>query len=84
MRSRNMKSIQRRFRIIRERNPSWSSFISFAEAIEWQGFSKKMIYYWFNRLVEKDDYERSEKRYHLAHLLNLTKRAEDGIKQGEI
>lgn len=79
-----MKSIYRRFKLIYDKNPLWSSYICFAVAITKQQFGKKTIYYWFNRLVEKDDYQRSERKHHLAHLLNLTKRPEDGTKVGQI
>lgn len=66
-----MRSIQRRFEKIVKRNPFWSSYISFAEAIKHQQFSRDTIYHWFNRLVDKNDYSRKEKRNLLKHLCNL-------------
>ncbi|MGI6347618.1 MAG: hypothetical protein ACOXZ1_00235 [Patescibacteria group bacterium] len=79
-----MKSIQRRFKNIQEKNPYWSSMTCFNEAIKEQGFSKKNIYYWFSRLVDKKDYSKSDKKEILSFLLKLSKRAEEGIKKGKI
>ncbi|OGI25785.1 MAG: hypothetical protein A3J76_01000 [Candidatus Moranbacteria bacterium RBG_13_45_13] len=67
-----MKSLERRFNNIAERNPFWSSHICFAEAVKGQKFSRQIIHRWFQKLVDKDDYARSDKRAVLAHLENLT------------
>ncbi len=75
-----MKSIERRFNNITKKNPSWSSYICFAEATKEQNFSKQAIHRWFNKLVDKDDYARNEKRAILFHLDRITKRAEDDQK----
>ena len=79
-----MKSIQRRFLKNQNKNIGWSSYVCFAEAIRRQKLSKKIIMFWFNKLVEKDDYCKSEKKGVLQHLYNLTNSAEDGIKLKEI
>ena len=68
-----MKSLQRRFDGIVEKNPNLSSYTCFARAIKGQGFNKQTIHRWFQKLVEKDDYEKKEKRAILAHLENLSK-----------
>ena len=67
-----MRSIERRFKKIAEKNPVWSSYICFAEAVKSQCFSKQTMSRWFNKLVEKDDYTRSEKRQVLYYLVNLS------------
>lgn len=67
-----MKSLERRFNNITEKKPFWSSFICFAEAVKGQGFNRQTIHRWFQKLVDKNDYARSEKRAVLAHLENLT------------
>lgn len=67
-----MKSLERRFNNITEKNPFWSSYICFAEAIVYQRFSRSIIHRWFQKLVDKDDYARNEKRAILEHLENLT------------
>jgi hypothetical protein len=76
-----MKSIERRFNNIVEKCPYWSSYICFAEAIKRQGFSRQTIHRWFNKLVDKNDYVKNEKKAILAHLDVLTKHAEDDLKR---
>lgn len=75
-----MRSIQRRFEKIAKRNPLWSSYICFAEAVKFQQFSRDTIHYWFNKLVEKDDYAKSEKKDILKYLCDLSNMREEGIK----
>jgi len=67
-----MRSIQKRFNNITNKNPNWSSYICFAEAIKEQRFSKQTIHRWFQKLVDKDDYVNNEKKEILTHLENLT------------
>ena len=67
-----MKSLERRFNNVAEKNPVWSSYICFAEAIKGRGFSKQTIHRWFQKLVDKNDYARSEKKAILAHLDGLS------------
>jgi len=67
-----MKSLERRFNNITEKNPNWSSYICFAEAIKGQNFSKQIIHRWFNKLVEKGDYAKNEKKAVLAFLVGLS------------
>ena len=75
-----MKSIERRYKNIEVRNPFWSSFICFAEAVKNQHFSRQAISRWFGKLVEKDDYARSDKKQMLSHLEDLSNPAEDDRK----
>ena len=67
-----MKSLERRFNNITEKNPNWSSYTCFAEAVKGRGFSKQAISRWFNKLVEKDDYAKNEKRAVLGFLIDLS------------
>ena len=67
-----MKSIERRFNNIKEKNIDCSSFLIFSKAVNEQKFSKDMIHRWFNKLVNSDDYERKDKRNLLIHLNNLS------------
>lgn len=67
-----MRSIERRFNNIAKRNPCWSSYICFAEAVEGQSFSKQTISRWFQKLVDKKDYSKSDKKGILVHLDTLT------------
>ena len=72
-----MKSIERRYKNIEVKNPFWSSYICFAEAIKCQKFTKPMISLWFSKLVEKDDYSKSDKNQLLKQLENLSNATED-------
>lgn len=72
-----MKSLERRFKNIAEKNPYWSSHTCFAEAVKQRGFSRQTIHRWFLKLVEKDDYSKSDKKAILSHLESLTKQPED-------
>lgn len=63
-----MKSLERRFNNITEKNYFWSSFICFAEAIKGQRFTPSILHRWFQKLAEKDDYAQSDKRTILRHL----------------
>lgn len=65
-----MRSIERRYKKFSKKFPEWSSYSRFAEAIRGQKFSKRTIHFWFNRLVEKDDYSENEKRKILRELGN--------------
>lgn len=77
-----MKSLERRFNNITKKNPIWSSYTCFAEAVSGQGFSKQAIHRWFQKLVDKDDYARDEKKAILEHLENLTDKPEHNKNLG--
>ena len=78
-----MKSLERRFSNISQFNPVWSSYICFVEAVKDQNFSKRIVNYYFNKLVEKDDYAIAEKREIVEYLnmlsTNPLKVAEEGM-----
>lgn len=65
-----MRSIERRFRRMEKENPYHSTFINFGRAIRGQGFSKKLISYWFKKLVDPDDYDKKDKKVLLRQLYN--------------
>jgi len=75
-----MKSLERRFKNILNKNPFWSSYICFAVAVAKQEFKKATIYFWFNKLVDKNDYSRKEKKGILKHLCDLSNMREDTTK----
>ena len=67
-----MRSIERRFSNLQQKQPLVSSFMNFSGAIKGQGFSTGMIHRWFNKLVDKDDYEKKDKRAILKHLVSVS------------
>ena len=73
-----MRSIERRFKEIENKNPFWSSYICFAEAVKGQKFSRRTISIWFSKLVEKSDYGAKDKKALITNLEALSKIAEDG------
>ena len=66
-----MKSIARRFSSIAKENRSWSSYMCFAETVKKQGLSEQIIRSWFNKLVNKGDYEKKDKKHILSFLGKL-------------
>ena len=79
-----MKSIERRFKKINKKNPYWSDNTCFAVAITDQNFSLQTIAKWFNKLVDKNDYDKNDKKEIRAFLKRLTKRPEDDQKQTQL
>jgi len=69
-----MRSLERVFQNTRRLNPYWSDYICFAETVKKRGFSKQILTKHFNRLVDKDDYQKSDKRQIVKHLLSLTQK----------
>ncbi len=63
-----MKSLEKRFIKTNAKNVYLSSIVCFAVAITQQHFSKDTIHRWFQKLVDKDDYSRSDKRQILEQL----------------
>ncbi|KKS58164.1 MAG: hypothetical protein UV24_C0030G0005 [Candidatus Nomurabacteria bacterium GW2011_GWA2_42_41] len=74
-----MKSIERKFIDTIKKYPSHSSFICFSKAIKSQHFSRDMIKRWFNKLVDKDDYDQKDKRKLFEHFELLTNTPEDNL-----
>ena len=75
-----MKSLERRFNNISQLNPYWSSYVCFTEAVKDQNFSQRIISKYFNTLVEKDDYNKRDKKELIKNLLSLSEKiAEDRI-----
>lgn len=72
-----MKSLERNFIKIAERNPPWSSYMCFAVAVTKRNFQESIISRWFSKLVDKDDYAKRDKREVLRHLQRLSKPTEE-------
>jgi len=72
-----MKSLERRFNNIQNRNPYWSTYTCFAEAVIGANFTKRTLRYWFSRLVDKSEYDKKERQSTIDHLLDLNKPPEE-------
>ncbi|MFA6159817.1 MAG: hypothetical protein WC678_01875 [Parcubacteria group bacterium] len=66
-----MRSIERRFIKFSQKNPDASSLVNFISATKGQNFKKRALYFWFNKLVEKDDYSKKDKMMIIRGLENL-------------
>ena len=65
--------LKKSFNKFKKLYPSVSSYLLFTKTIKGQNLTKQKLNYWFNKLVDKDDYLRSEKRGIIAFLGELTK-----------
>jgi len=74
-----MRSIKRRFENVSRKNPYWSSYICFAEGIKGQNFNKKIIYFWFNKLIDKTDYSKTDKRVLVEQLWLISNQPEESM-----
>ena len=81
-----MRSLERVFNKIKQENPLWSDYICFAETVKARKFSRQTIGQYFNRLVDKDDYDKKYKKTLLRQLSWLAqgdkKAPEDNQFQG--
>jgi len=79
-----MRSIERVFNKVKKENPNWSDYIYFAATVEDRNFSRQTIARYFNKLVDKNDYDPKEKKELLQQLFKLSqgnkKAAEDNQK----
>jgi hypothetical protein len=71
-----MRSLKRVFEKLKRGDPNWSDYTCFSYAISGKGFSKKIISRYFNKLVDKGDYQREEKKEVLERLFWLSQRTE--------
>jgi len=66
------------FKKVQENNPYWSSFLCFAKVIEGKkNLSRKTIQKYFYKLVDKEDYSKSERFEILNNLYEIA-----GCKRG--
>lgn len=67
-----MKSFEERYNKFAERFPNWSSYLCFAEVVKHHKYNRGKINYWFNKLVDPDDYSRKEKKQIIDYLVNMS------------
>jgi hypothetical protein len=74
-----MKSIKRLFEKVAREHPNWGSVIVFNHIVGGKNFSHDRIARWFNILVDKEEYDKTDKKeildyiYLLNSPLNRTK-----------
>ena len=79
-----MRSIKHRFKQFNTQDNCWSSYICFAVTITGQQFDMRAVRKWFNKLVDKDDYDSKDRLQILFHLEDLTNSTEGCIKKSDI
>ncbi len=67
-----MKSIERRFLALQQKQTEHSSFINFGRAVEGGRFKQEAVRRWFKKLVDRDDYDPADKRALLRYLNSRT------------
>lgn len=67
-----MRSIEKRFILEQDKNPMFSTFINFSRAIDGQSFTEVVIKKWFNKLVDKDDYDPRDKKEIIEYLIGFS------------
>ncbi len=72
-----MRSIKARFNKVQKKNPYLSTIICFNIAIRNQGFKKKKLIENFNKLVDKNDYCKKDKKEIIKFILRITKVSEE-------
>ena len=70
-----MRSIERRFNSLQHKRPNVGSLLNLAGAVKGQHFSTDRISRSLTRLVEKDDYSRSDRPALMRHLVALSQNA---------
>ncbi len=65
--------VQKRFEKIANKNPHYSSYIAFAETVRDSTLSESTVRRWFYKLIDVDDYGKSDGPAILRYLVSLTK-----------
>ena len=68
-----MKDINYRFKLMQEKYPNVSDYVNFYRAIKNQGFSEKAISLSFSKLVDKDDYDKKDRKQLIKQLALASK-----------
>lgn len=67
-----MKSLERRYQTIVNLEPQFSSYTCFSRTVSGCEFKRPTIAKWFNKLVDKNDYEKKDRLKLIEHLLWVT------------
>ena len=60
--------MKKQFEIIQDKYPAHSSFICFEKLIAGKNYKWNIVRKWFNKLVDKDDYDKDDKKEVLEFL----------------
>tara|TARA_B100000745_G_C20153227_1_gene395279 strand:- start:1651 stop:1926 length:276 start_codon:yes stop_codon:yes gene_type:complete len=79
-----MKSIKARFKKEQELDNGASDYINLFKAVVHQKFTRRTISEWFNKLVDKDDYEPKERNALIIQLYEASNQSEEYVYEPEI
>lgn len=68
-----MEELRKTFQTLKEENPGWSSYVTFACSINGLGLSNELVKQGFEELVERSDYHPRQKEKLLVLLYEQTK-----------
>ncbi len=68
-----MRSIKARFENIQKKNPDFNTLICFNIATRHRGFKKKKLAENFNKLVDKNNYFKNEKKELISSIVEASK-----------
>jgi hypothetical protein len=60
--------MKKEFEIIQDKYPAYSSLICFTKLIRGKKYPWSLVRKWFNKLVDKDDYDKEVKKEVLGYL----------------
>lgn len=78
-----MKSIKSNFEKISKNNPHLGSYCVLSKAVDGKKFSRQAIRRAYNKFIPKDEYLKSESKYHFDHLCSVSKTPEGNVKEGK-
>ncbi len=62
---------------VSKKQPNFSTYICFTNAVKYQNFSRRSLSCWFDILVDKEDYEQKDRNVLIGQLNNLSVLLED-------
>jgi hypothetical protein len=58
-------------------NPAWSDFVCLSEAVRGQQFTRRRLYSSFIKIVDSEDYDKSDVNKLVRHLSKVSKQVEE-------
>jgi len=77
-----MKSLERLANKIKEENPCWSDYLCFVETIQRRKFSERTIRKYFSKLVDKNEFNKRNKKDLLKYLMSLSTTTKNSAEGG--
>ena len=72
----NMEDITSLFFSVQQDNPHWSSYVCLLEAIRGKGYGRKTCEFYFDDLVDRDDYSKRDREGLIQTMLDISQTAD--------